>query len=313
MAGTSPADDPMWPRAGQWIVPADPEGVGSAAAAGPCDLVLIGVPAHETSITPTRADTTPAAVRDALLRYSTWSASSGVDVAGLRAVDFGDVEVPDGPAGEARVRAAVQAAAEGARLVVALGGDNSITFPVMSGLFGEIMARGDCGLVTIDAHHDLRDGVSNGSTVRRLIEEGGLPGRCVVQVGIGDFSNSPEYAERARELDITTISRAVLRRRGMEKGMGLALDIAGADGRPVFVDIDVDVCDRAAVPGCPSSAPGGLSADELRHAAFLLGVDPRVRGFDITEIDASIDAPDGRTVRLAALLVLEAAAGLASR
>jgi formiminoglutamase len=38
-----------------------------------------------------------------------------------------------------------------------------------------------------------------------------------------------------------------------------------------------------------------------------------VRAIDITEIDALLDAPDQRTIRLAALLVLEAAAGLASR
>jgi formiminoglutamase len=300
-------DDPLWPRAGRWIEPAS--GVRSAD----CDLALIGVPAHETSITPTRADTTPAAVREALLRYSTWSASHEVDVAGLRAVDFGDVDDPDGPAGEERVAVAVRAASEGARLLVALGGDNSITFPVMSGLFGELLSSGGCGLVTLDAHHDLRDGASNGSPVRRLIEEGGLPGASIVQVGIADFSNSAAYAARARELGITTISRAVLRRRGVEAAVGLALDIAGEGGRPVFVDIDVDVCDRAAVPGCPSAAPGGLSADELRQAAYLLGADPRARGLDITEIDAEIDATDGRTVRLAALLVLEAAAGLASR
>jgi formiminoglutamase len=38
-----------------------------------------------------------------------------------------------------------------------------------------------------------------------------------------------------------------------------------------------------------------------------------VRAVDITEADALADAPDGRTVRLAALLVLEVAAGLAAR
>ncbi len=95
--------------------------------------------------------------------------------------------------------------------------------------------------------------------------------------------------------------------------LAYALDRAGAGGRRVFVDIDVDVCDRAEVPGCPSAAPGGLSASELRDIAFTLALDPRVVGIDITEIDATIDAPDGRTVRLAALLVLEAAAGLAAR
>jgi formiminoglutamase len=51
----------------------------------------------------------------------------------------------------------------------------------------------------------------------------------------------------------------------------------------------------------------------LRQAANLAGSDSRVRAIDITEIDASLDADDQRTVRLAALLVLEAAAGFAKR
>ena len=63
----------------------------------------------------------------------------------------------------------------------------------------------------------------------------------------------------------------------------------------------------------PRACPGGLSAGELLDAAYLAGRDPRVRAVDITEVDAEADAPDGRTVRLAALCVLEAAAGLAGR
>jgi formiminoglutamase len=81
----------------------------------------------------------------------------------------------------------------------------------------------------------------------------------------------------------------------------------------VHVDFDVDVCDRAVVPGCPAAAPGGISADELRQFAYLAGWSKLVKSIDITEVDATADAPDGRTVRLAALLLLEAAAGLASR
>ena len=67
------------------------------------------------------------------------------------------------------------------------------------------------------------------------------------------------------------------------------------------------------VPACPASMPGGLSADQLREAAFLLASDKRVRAIDITEIDAAQDAPDQRTLRLAALLILEASAGFATR
>lgn len=297
--------DPLWPRAAHWIASAP-----FPAERPACDLGLIGVGAHATSITPTSAHTTPAAVRDALLRYSTYSAEHDVDVASLSARDFGDVCEPDGPAGEARVATAVAHAAATCKLLVAVGGDNSITYSVMRGVFSAGLEA--CGLVTVDAHHDLRDGVNNGSPVRRLTEAG-LPGGNVVQIGIADFANSAAYAARARELGITVVPRSALRDASLPGIVGRALDIAGADGRAIYIDLDVDVCDRAVVPGCPAAAPGGISADELRQIAYLCARDPRVRVIDITEIDAAIDAADRRTVRLAALLVLEAAAGLCNR
>ena len=301
MTVSSPIDDPLWPRAAQWLK------ASALSQSHACDIGVICVPAHETSITATSAHTTPAAIRDALARFSTFATSCGVDVADLCALDFGDVAEPDSASGELRVAAAVSAFADSCGLLVALGGDNSITYSVLSTLFADNPAG--WGLITVDAHHDLRDGETNGSPVRRLIEAG-LPGEHIVQIGIADFSNSAAYAERARDYGITVVSRKALRGAHLADVASRALDIAGADGRPVFVDFDVDVCDRAEVPGCPSAAPGGISADELRQLAFLLASDSRVRGIDITEIDAAIDAPDQRTVRLAALLVLEAAAGV---
>ena len=201
------------------------------------------------------------------------------------------------------------AASTGCSLLIALGGDNSITYPVMGGLLGDLS---NCGLVTIDAHHDLRNGETNGSPVRRLLEAG-LLGERVVQIGIADFSNSEGYAKRAAQAGIRVVTRSEVATRRPAEIVAEALEVAGAGGGGVFVDIDVDVCDRAAVPGCPSAAPGGLSAAELREFAFLFGRAPQVRGIDITEIDATADAADQRTVRLGALLVLEAAAGLCVR
>jgi formiminoglutamase len=293
------SEDPLWPRAQQWLASGENASI---------DLALIGVPAHLTSISPTNADQTPAAIRAALSRYSTYSWTHDVDLAQVRAVDFGDVQEPDYELGEVRVAELV--ASITARLLVALGGDNSITYSVCNAMWGERI--GTAGLVTLDAHHDLRDGISNGSPVRRLIEAG-LAGERVVQIGIADFSNSPQYAARARELGITVIPRSTLRDRPIADVMAEALDIAGGAGGQVHVDLDVDVCDRAEVPGCPAAAPGGISADELRQFAFLAGRDPRVGSMDITEIDAVADAADGRTVRLGALCLLEAAAGLALR
>ncbi|WP_285115312.1 arginase family protein [Leifsonia sp. fls2-241-R2A-40a] len=290
--------DPLWPRAGGWP-PLGPERA---------DLTLIGIPTHETSLSPTGAHATPGAVREALRRYSAFAA--GLDVEALRFADAGDVVSPDGPQGRERARAAMAAAAGRSRLTVAVGGDNSLTVPAALGSYGDDL--GSAGLVTLDAHHDLRDGSSNGSPVRELIEAG-LNGRRVVQVGIADFANSAAYTHRAEELGVTVIARDALHTRPLDDVMAEALEIAGAGGGPIHVDLDVDVCDRSVAPGCPASVPGGLAAWELRRFARLAGASPLVRSIDIAEVDATADAADDRTVRLAALLVLEAAAGLASR
>ena len=291
-----PHDD-LWPRAGAWP-PADD---------GSWDAAILGVPAFRTSLSPTGAHATPGAIREALRRYSpTLLGPPPVDLNDvLRIADAGDVDEPDGPEGEASVRAAVRALRERTDLVIALGGDNSLTYAVTQGA-----AAG--GLITIDAHFDLRDGVSNGSPVRRLVEDG-LDGRRIVQLGIADFANSAAYARRAADAGITVITMDDVRRRGAADVMAEALAVAGAGGGAVHLDIDVDVCDRSVAPGCPASVPGGLAAWELRALVRAAAADPRLHSADLAEVDATADAPDGRTVRLAALCVLELLAGLAAR
>jgi formiminoglutamase len=291
--------DALWPSAASWLAP---------AGAGHYDLGVFGVLASETSISATGANTTPAEIRVALARYSTYSWSQNKDLGDLSFADFGDSETPDSPDGESQTMALANKVSKSSKLSIALGGDNSITYAVMQGVFGEELSN--AGLITFDAHHDLRDGVSNGSPVRRLIEAG-LPGTSVVQIGINDFSNSPQYAARAREFGVHVIPRASLRNRSADSVMDEALSKLA--NKKLHVDIDMDVCDRAFVPACPAAAPGGISADELRQFAFLVGKASQVVSVDITEIDALADSADGRTVRLGALTVLELASGLASR
>ena len=288
--------DPMWTRAGSVV----------QTGAAPADVAIIGVPAHRTSISPTNAHTTPAAVRDALWRYSTYAASADVDLRDLRISDLGDVDDCDSEAGEDRTTQLVAAALRASKLTLVLGGDNSVTFAAARGLRDHVGDWSRVGLITFDAHHDLRDGISNGSPVRRLVEAG-LPGSQIVQIGISDFANSREYAQRARDYGITVIRRDELRSRSMAEVIEHALQVIG--DRSVFVDVDVDVCDRSVVPACPAAAPGGLSADELRQLVRAAARSGRVRAFDFTEVDASADAQDGRTVRLVALCMLEAIAG----
>jgi formiminoglutamase len=290
------SSDPNWPRANTLLKSTKAE------------LAIIGVPASATALSPTSAHLTPAAIRDALAKYSTYAGSTDTELQTSGITDLGDISSPDHADGEARVTTAVAGLLKTYKLLLALGGDNSITYSVAAGLFPDLSK---IGLITFDAHHDLRDGNSNGSPIWRLIEAG-LPGENIVQIGLSDFANSGSYARRAKEAGITTIHRAELRNRKMIDVVAQALEIAGAGGREIYVDIDVDVCDRSVAPACPASVPGGISADELRQAANLVARDARVRAIDITEIDAASDTADGRTVRLAALLVLEIAAGLAA-
>jgi formiminoglutamase len=290
-------DDVNWPRAAAWMLADD----GQRA-----DLGLLGVPANTTSISATGANATPDAIREAMLRYSLQSSAGSLEQ--LRAIDAGNIEDPDH--NEAVTIAKIAELRTRTDLVLALGGDNSVTYATALGAFGDQLAQ--AGLITFDAHHDIRHGVSNGSPVRRLIEAGLNPKR-IVQIGINDFSNSPAYANEASELGIRVIHRDELETRALADVMAEAFGVAGSGGGPIHVDIDVDVCDRAFVPACPAAAPGGITAHQLRKLARLAAADPRVVSVDITEIDATADAPDGRTVRLGALLVLEAAAGLLER
>lgn len=304
--------DPLWHRAGDF------QPLNAATGA---DLTIVGVPTWRTSLSPTHAGVTPQAVRDALRRYSTHAVHAGTGTAdgtaarqfvlheALTIADVGDIEEPD--LNEAEAAQVISRLAELSRLVVAIGGDNALTVPVAVGAMGDDLDR--AGIITFDAHHDVREGRSNGSPVRRLIEEHGVNPTRIVQIGIADFANSKPYRDYVTQQGITVIHRDELHTRSLDEVMAQACEIAGSAGGPIHVDLDVDVCDRSIAPACPASVPGGITAHELRRAARIAARNPQVRSIDIAEIDATADTADGRTVRLAALLILEAAFGLAER
>jgi formiminoglutamase len=270
---------------------------------------LLGVSTYKTSVSPRSATSTPAAVRAALDLYSTWSWSNRIDLGEYVAVvDYGDVDDPDGEGGHERVAEGLAAIEQ--PLTMILGGDNAATWHAMSAIMKE--RTHEFGLITLDAHLDMRDGRSNGSPVRQLLEEG-LDGRHVVQVGLGDYANSPAYARDSQLAGCRIIDRDAFNREDAAVIARRALDVARQGGRRVYVDIDLDVADRSVVPGCPAAAPGGLRADEIRRFVRALATSKDVVAIDFTEVDVERDAPDGRTVRLAALLVLETLAGVQRR
>jgi len=299
MASIKLAKDGLWQRANTLFKPNLKQ----------ADIALLGFPVHKSSITPNSCHLAPKAIRSALARYSTYSASNDVDLRELKITDLGDVTGADSSNGKKVIAKKVSGLLDRYGLLIALGGDNSITYTITSGLFGDLSK---VGLITLDAHHDLRDGNTNGSPVWRLIQAG-LPGKNIVQIGISDFANSKEYSDRAKEAGIFVITRAQLRNKSIQDAMKQAFAHLGRNVDHIYVDLDVDVCDRSVAPACPAATPGGISADELRQAAFLAGANYKVRAVDITEIDPKRDSKDERTVRLAALLVLEIAAGYKTR
>lgn len=296
-------NDPLWPRASDWLT--------SGGASSGRRLGIVGVPLSRTSISASGAWATPLSVRDALRRFATFHSGLDVDLEVLSVHDEGDLRVAELD-GEAALRAVDEGigALPAYDLLVLLGGDNFLTRPAMRSL----LPLGSSGLLTLDAHHDVRgfhDGPTNGTPVRGLIEDG-LPGSSVVQVGIGDLTNSRAYRTWCLERGVTVVPAAAARAEGVGAVVRRSLDRLAASGAGLYVDLDVDVVDRVFVPGCPGARPGGLLPSELLDAAVEAGRHPAVRAVDIVEVDATAD-PSGVTVDLAAMCLLSVAAGLAAR
>ena len=276
---TPPRDphDPRWPRASDWL---------AAAPDGPLlDLAFLGVPAHRTSLSPTGADTHARRRprRAGALLDLRRLARRGPVRAGRR---WTAATSPTRTRTRRRPSAAVTAAAEGAGLLVACGGDNSITYAVARGVFGDRLRS--AGLVTLDAHHDLRDGRE-----QRLAGPPPRRGRPRPDAG-----SSRSGIARLRELPVLrrgghaprasrSSTGARSHRRGLADCMREALDVAGSGGgdglrRPRRRRLRPLGGARRARRACRA----GCRPRELRDAAYLAGRDPRVRAVDIAEVDA---------------------------
>lgn len=295
-------DDPLWPRASAWLA-------SGGAPDGP-RLAVVGVPLSRTSISPSGAHETPAAIRSALHRFPTFHAGLDVSLSSVSVTDLGDLHV-SALSGEDSITITESLLHDiEAELVILLGGDNAITRPAMRALCDLPTS----GLVTLDAHHDVRGfhaGPTNGTPVRGLIEDG-LLGANVVQIGIGTLSNSAVYRDWCIDHEIELIGVDDARAEGVAECVTRALDTLALRCDAIYVDLDVDVVDKAFAPGCPGARPGGMLPAELLAAAVAAGRHPSVRAIDIVEVDATTD-PTGATVDLAAMCLLSAAAGFAAR
>jgi agmatinase len=262
----------------------------------PGSVALLGVPLDENSSFLRGCALGPARVREALRSgASNLCAEDGTDLSSEpRFVDAGDLELPSGPAAMGVIETAVSRLLESGARVLSLGGDHSVTYPIV-----RAHARRHPGLqvLHLDAHPDLYDEfegnrLSHACPFARIMEEGLV--KRLVQVGIRTLN--PHQREQARRFGVEMIEMK-------DWSSSAALSFDG----PVYLTIDLDALDPAFAPGVSHHEPGGLSVRDV------LGLLQRSRlplvGADVVELNPTRD-PSGVTAAVAAKLVKELAARL---
>ncbi len=254
----------------------------------------------------------PRALREASLRYALppegfHDLETGRTLlAGLELVDAGDVELPsleDAVARE-RIEAAARALRERVDLPLFLGGDHSVTYPLLRA-FDDV---DDLDVVQLDAHldyTDVRDGTrhSNSSPFRRAAED--LPNLGVITVlGLRGLRTDPEALAAARE-------------RGHELVQAHELDAPGdgverlPSGRRVYLSIDLDVFDPSVLAGTSSPEVDGLDYRTVRELVRATAERNTVVGVDLVELAPPLD-PSGLSSLVSARLALDVLAAVAS-
>ncbi len=268
-------------------------------------VTLLGVPWDASSSFQRGAAAAPPLIRQAL-----WSPSSnawnerGDDLAADGVLDdAGDLELGDDPAAardaiEQRVREILAQA----RRPLVLGGDHSITYPILRAYArrdgtGDARPAGRSEPLTvlhIDAHADLYDSFgddrfTHASPFARVMEEH-LVGR-LMQVGIRTL-NAHQRAQASRfGVEILGADR-----------WREALPLLGRLRGPVYVSLDLDVLEPTLAPGLSHPEPGGLTVREVLE--LLSAIRVPVVGADVVEYNPTLDVRD-LTARVAAKFVKE--------
>jgi arginase family enzyme len=272
---------------------------------------LVGAPLATGSVSAGRCDLAPGLLRQTLRRIGRYDVETGRELE-TKVADRGDVELAGLTIEDATpvIRDAVAASAAAHALTFLVGGNNAVTRPGVLGLGGSL---DEIGLITLDAHFDMRNleqGLSNGNPVRALIDDG-LPGANIAQVGLASFANSAAMHRDATEAGNLVITIGDVRTSGIAHAIDRALDhVAHCDA--LVIDCDIDVVDRSQFPAAPGGRPGGMAVHDFFHAVRRLACDPRVRVIDLTEWDPPLDSTD-LSALTAARWVAECLAGYEMR
>ena len=272
---------------------------------------LVGAPLAAGSVTPGRCDLAPGKLRPALKRMGHYNVETRGELS-AQIRDYGDVDLGGLSIEQATgpIREAVSTSVQSHALTLLIGGNNAVTRP---GVHGLGLALDKVGLITLDAHFDMREtsaGLSNGNPVRALIEDG-LPGANIAQIGLAPFANSKTMHDDALAAGNCVITIGEVQQQGIATAIERALAHV-AHCQALVVDCDIDVIDRAQFPGAPGARAGGMDSGDFFAAARRLAAEPRVRVIDLTEWDPPLD-PSDLSALTAARWLAEVLAGFEGR
>lgn len=263
-------------------------------------LQMLGVPTDVNSSYRRGAAAAPAAIRQAWRRYAEFgnaATESGLEVGeDVTIVDLGDVAIrEDGSDHEVIALAAARAARAGPLL--SLGGDHSVTWPLVEGLAA---VHGPLNLLHFDAHPDLYHDYegnprSHASPFARIMERG-LASR-LVQVGVRTWNR--HNREQARRFGVEVVQWA-----------DFTAATVPIPASPLYVTIDLDALDPAFAPGVSHPEPAGLSVRDI--VAVLARIRTQVVGADVVELNPAHDAGDATAI-VAVKLIKELTGAMARR
>ncbi|OQR91793.1 arginase [Achlya hypogyna] len=257
-----------------------------AQLSSPSGVALFGVPIDSNSSFLRGPADAPDAIRHAFLSDSANGTSElGVDVGMLvktHLVDLGNVS----PSFDLVTTVAAAAAARHKLLV--LGGDHSITFPVVRGLRSALLAAGESRLniLHLDAHSDMYaddvlggdNALSHASPFARILEHG----LCMRLVQVGIRTQTAHLWAQADKYNVEVHDMVALARQG--------LPTLKFDG-PLYISIDLDVLDPAFAPGVSHYEPGGMTTRDV--LTLLQSVEGPIVGADIVELNVARDIGAG--------------------
>ena len=262
--------------------------------AGTLELRLIGAPTDRHSSFLRGAAKAPPLIRAALWSdHGNMTSESGVELGvDVRLGDDGDLPLTESDGDDSLIAAAVAQAAAAGAVPLVLGGDHSVTLPVIEALAAR---HGAIDILHFDAHPDLYDDFegnprSHASPFARIMERG--LARRLVQVGIRTLNR--HCREQAERFGVEIVEMR-----------HFAPDSVPRPSGPLYVSLDLDAFDPAVAPGVSHHEPGGLSVRDV--LAVLDRVRSPIVGADIVEYNPGRDL-NGVTAVLAAKLVKEVAA-----